>query len=166
SSAAFAKIDTLLSDASSSLHTERFAPHVTLFSPVIAASDEEAIAQVHKYAETLASNSISVVVTELAAGSKYYQCIILKAMSSDTLECANKAARQYWSMQNQPCFNPHVSIVYGDLADEQLSKALSLVRNKLPVDLQELSFVATEIRVANTEGPCDQWRTIGNVPIG
>ncbi|KAJ2316120.1 hypothetical protein GGI00_007075, partial [Coemansia sp. RSA 2681] len=44
-SEAFAKLDTLLSDASTSLGTERFAPHATLFSPVQAGTDEEAVAQ-------------------------------------------------------------------------------------------------------------------------
>ncbi|KAJ2063589.1 hypothetical protein GGI17_001664 [Coemansia sp. S146] len=165
SSLPFVLLDTLLSDTSKALSTERFAPHVTLFSPVLADNDEDVVDQVCKYAKALAPGGIHVDIASLTTGSKYYQCMLLEAMRSDSLLAANKAARQYWNAQSQPLFNPHVSVVYGKLAGEELSNAEALVRSMLPKDPQQLSFVAKEIHIVMTVGSCNQWYIAGRVPI-
>ncbi|KAJ2016705.1 hypothetical protein H4S04_008315 [Coemansia sp. S16] len=165
SSPSFVLLDSLLSDVSKSLLTERFVPHATLFSPVLADNDEDAVDQVRKYAKTLAPGGIHVDIAALKTGSKYYQCILLEAINSDSLLAANNAAREYWNAQSQPLFNPHVSVAYGQLAGEELNNAETLVRSMLPNDLQQLSFVAKEIRIVMTVGPCSQWYIAGRVPI-
>ncbi|KAJ2350360.1 hypothetical protein GGH91_000218, partial [Coemansia sp. RSA 2671] len=159
------QLDSLLSSASESLSTERFAPHATLFSPVLATTDESAVDQVRQYVESLAPGGIHVNISSLATGLKYHQSIFLEAASSDSLLAANKAARQHWGAQNQPLFCPHVSVVYGNFAGEELKRAESLVHGMLPNDLQQLSFVAKEVYIVKTVGSCSQWYVAGRVPI-
>ncbi|KAJ2474640.1 hypothetical protein EV174_005560 [Coemansia sp. RSA 2320] len=165
-SAAFGALDKLLLHASKRLESERFEPHLTLFSPVIADSDEDAVDQVREFAKVLTPGGINVNIAALETGHKYYQCVVLGVARSKGLLEANSAACQHWNKLDLPPFFPHVSVVYGDFVNQQLDAALSLVDGMLPKDLKDLSFEATEIRVVSTVGPCNQWRTAGVVRIG
>ncbi|KAJ1932839.1 hypothetical protein GGF37_006925 [Kickxella alabastrina] len=174
-SLAHALLDGVISKFSSSLSTPRFPPHATLVSPVYAASDSSAIAQVTNYVKKLheqlgtdiVGNGIPVCVQRVATGIKFYQCVLLEAPGSDVLVAANGVARGHWGINRDvPVFYAHVSLVYGEFEGEELARVAERVGAGLPGDFEEsLSFVATEIRVIETVGSCDQWRDIGGVSI-
>ncbi|KAJ2787078.1 hypothetical protein GGI15_001011 [Coemansia interrupta] len=171
---AYSKLDSVIRRFAGSLKTPIFPPHATLFSPVRAGSDRDAMAQVSEYVkrmddklgDSIRANGIPVCVCDVATGNTFYQCVFLDAPSSHILEAANRIAREHWSAADMPAYYPHVSIVYGEFDKNRLDEIASQVRDDLPVNIQhELSFTASEIRVVETVGPCDQWRDIGSVSL-
>ncbi|KAJ1722365.1 hypothetical protein LPJ53_003196 [Coemansia erecta] len=171
---AYAKLDSVIRAFAASLKTPLFSPHATLFSPVRANSDENAMIQVSEYVkrlddklgDSIRANGIPVCVCDVATGDKFYQCVLLDAPSSNILEAANSVAREHWSAADMPAYYPHVSIVYGEFEQSRLADIASQVRDSLPVNIQhELSFTASEIRVIETVGPCEEWRDIGSVSL-
>ncbi|KAJ1960674.1 hypothetical protein GGI12_003672 [Dipsacomyces acuminosporus] len=170
------EIDALIAKFSKSLDAPRFPPHATLFSPIKAATDEQAIQQVQAYISQLHEQSngiagIPVGVLGLATGKKFYQCVLLEVGTTGSqydeavIRSANAAARKNWTAEAQPEFYPHVSLVYGEYTPERLASIASKVRDELPSQVHSLSYVATEIRIVETVGPCEQWRDIGAISI-
>ncbi|KAI8326098.1 LigT-like protein [Martensiomyces pterosporus] len=175
-SASHTRIGALITEFSESLGTSLFPPHATLFSPIRAASDEQAIGQVKAYVAKLHEEhkglaGIPVGTLNIATGEKFYQCILLEVgnagpgYSDAMFRSANETARRHWAAEDQRAFYPHVSLVYGEYEPERLASIASDVRSALPDDARSLSYVATEIRIVETVGPCEQWRDIGGVSI-
>ncbi|KAJ2717159.1 hypothetical protein H4R19_000103 [Coemansia spiralis] len=171
-SAAASALAAAIAKLSSALGGPRFPPHATLFSPVAAdCGDAEALEQTARFAAELRRQlgadvaGIPVEVDCLAAGDTYHQCIFLKESGSEALAAANAAARQHWGAASQPLFVPHVSLVYGNHPADAMPRLLTQAGTVLPDDLAALSYIATDICVISTSGPCEQWREVGRVSI-
>ncbi|KAJ2076775.1 hypothetical protein H4R24_005515 [Coemansia sp. RSA 988] len=170
-SSAHSVLDTAIAELSSSLGTPRFGPHITLFSPIMASSDAEALEQTSAYSDQLRQQSkdgvtgISVDIGDLATGSTFYQCVFLECPGSPDLFKANDIAREHWRVEGQPLYRPHVSLLYENCPTEKLAKMKAQARAALPADMPKLTFVATDIYVVKTTGPCSQWSCAGNVSI-
>ncbi|KAJ2372996.1 hypothetical protein IW150_003838 [Coemansia sp. RSA 2607] len=171
---AYSKLDSVIREFAASLQTPLFSPHATLFSPVRANDDRSAMLQVSEYVkrlddklgDSIRANGIPVCVCDVATGNMFYQCVLLDAPSSNILEAANSVARDHWGVADMPAYYPHVSLVYGEFDQKRLAEIASQVRDVLPVNIQhELSFTASEVRVIETVGSCDQWRDIGSVSL-
>ncbi|KAJ2799246.1 hypothetical protein H4R20_004515 [Coemansia guatemalensis] len=164
-------LDAAIAKLSLSLGTPRFAPHVTLFSPIMASSDAEALEQTSAFVGQLRQQNkdgamgISVDIGDLATGSTFYQCVFLECPGSPELFKANSIARQHWRIESQPQFRPHISLVYNNCPTDKLAKMKAQVRAALPADMPMLSFVATDIYVVKTAGPLSQWSCAGTVSI-
>ncbi|KAJ2608633.1 hypothetical protein H4S08_004372 [Coemansia sp. RSA 1365] len=162
-------LDTAIAELSASLGTPRFAPHVTLFSPIMASSNAEALKQTSAYVDQLRQHTkataISVDTGDLATGSTFYQCIFLGCPGSPDLFEANVIARKHWNIDNRPPFRPHVSLLYDNCPADKLASMKARVRSALPAVMPKLSFMASEIFVVKTTGPWSQWSCVGTVSI-
>ncbi|KAJ2399256.1 hypothetical protein GGI23_002762 [Coemansia sp. RSA 2559] len=166
-------LNEIITECSKPLGAPHFHPHITLFSPVFANSDSDALTQVREYIVKLHSEldkdalsaGIPFRASKVAIGGKYYQCVLLEEQGSAVLAQANAIARQHWNANNQPDFYPHASLVYGDYSKSKRKQIAADVIAMLPGDIEQLSFFTSEIRVVQTEGPCEQWRDIGSIHI-
>ncbi|KAJ2737923.1 hypothetical protein H4R23_001505 [Coemansia sp. Cherry 401B] len=168
-SAAYSGIDAVIARFSSVLNTPRFSPHLTLFSPIRADTDQAALEQVAAYVEHLRKHQladIGVDISGLATGNKFHQCVLLEAATASSgLSTANAVARQHWDSAGQPPYRPHVSLVYGDYHGSELENLKLQVERELPNDPSALSFATTQILVVETSGSCEQWYSAGSVHI-
>ncbi|PIA17607.1 LigT-like protein [Coemansia reversa NRRL 1564] len=170
-SSAHSVLDTAIAELSASLGSPRFAPHVTLFSPIMASSNAEALKQTSAYVDQLrqlikdGATGISVNIGDLATGSTFYQCVFFECTGSPDLFEANAIARKHWHIENRPPFRPHVSLLYENCPADKLACMKARVRSVLPADMPKLSFMASEIYVVKTTGPWFQWSCVGTVSI-
>ncbi|KAJ1731977.1 hypothetical protein LPJ61_002266 [Coemansia biformis] len=170
-SPAHSKLAAAINSLSATLGGPRFPPHATLFSRIPANSDSDAVEQVSRYAAELRRHlgsdlaGVPVEVDSLATSDNFYQCVVLKEVGSATLAAASAVAREHWAATDRPPFFPHVSLVYGDHPPAKMAALKEQVSRVLPADLASLSYVATEISIFTTSGPCEQWHEVGRVSI-
>ncbi|KAJ1667372.1 hypothetical protein EV178_001366 [Coemansia sp. RSA 1646] len=170
-SSAQAHLSGIITHYTKTLGAPLFSPHATLFSPVIASSDGDALAQVRDYVAKLHGElcketlrvGIPFKASSVATGCKYHQCVLLEEQGNPALALANGIARQHWNATNQLDFYPHASLVYGDYTSAKREEIAADVNSKLPEDIEQLSFFAPEIHVVQTTGPCEEWRDIGSI---
>ncbi|KAJ1647675.1 hypothetical protein J3B02_000251 [Coemansia erecta] len=169
------RLNSAISQFSSILGSPRFAPHLTLHSPVYAESGVDVLEQVRDYVEQLGqklgdnvrANGIPIGIRDVTTGAHFYQCVLLHAPFSDILLKANAIAREKWNTAKDPKpFYPHVSLIYGDFDQDKKEKLAKQIRDSLPANIREdLSFTAKQVRVVSTAGPFEEWRDIGSVSI-
>lgn len=61
----------------------------------------------------------------------FFQCVFALMNRTEPLLAANRAARDVFGRHDDPDFMPHLSIVYGDLAEEAKSAAIRELRPQL-----------------------------------
>ncbi|KAJ1821171.1 hypothetical protein LPJ56_001191 [Coemansia sp. RSA 2599] len=173
-SAQHRKLDSAIGQFSSMLESPRFVPHLTLHSPAYAESDADILEQVRDYVKQLGeklgdnvcANGIPIGIRDVATGARFYQCVLLDAPFSDDLLRANAIAREKWTTVKDSAYYPHVSLIYGDYGQDKREALARQIRNSLPANIRDdLSFVAKDVLVVSTVGPCEEWRSIGSVSI-
>ncbi|KAJ2558651.1 hypothetical protein EV175_000693 [Coemansia sp. RSA 1933] len=163
----------IVAEYAESLGAPSFHPHVTLFSPILASSDSDALAQVREYIAKLHNElgsatldvGIPFTARRVATGDRYYQSVFMEGQDNMILAQANNIARQHWNATAQPTFYSHSSLVYGNYTSAKREEIAAEIASKLPEDINLLSFFAPEIHVVQTEGLCDQWRDIGSIGL-
>ncbi|KAJ2524444.1 hypothetical protein GGI11_000813 [Coemansia sp. RSA 2049] len=172
-SSAQTQLSEIITGKAAALGAPIFSPHTTLFSPVHASSDSDALAQVQEYVAKLGVElgkdtlraGIPFRANKVATGGKYHQCVLLEEQGNAVLVLANGIARQHWNARGQPAFYPHVSLVYGDFEGPMREEIAAEISSNLPEDIEQLSFFAPQINVVRTTGPCEEWRDIGTIRL-
>ncbi len=133
-----------------------FAPHVTLVGN-LAGTEQEILRRSEALAQQL--RPFTIELTEPAYGHEHFQCVFMRVKETSPVMAANSAARQAFD-QAPGNYMPHLSLVYGTLAD---AKKLEIIA-QLP-DLR-LSFEAAAVYLirADSDDPKD-WRELAGFPI-
>jgi hypothetical protein len=87
----------------------------------------------------------------------YFRCLFLAAEPTPELAAAQRAAYDSFEMNPPPPFEPHVSLIYGNI-DEALQKELAATTG----GRLDVSFTATGVSLVNASSsvPVTAWKTL------
>jgi len=118
---ALARIEKLTRQAHARAGGPRFKPHLTLLS-----GSETTQANAELRAKHLAAKLAPFEITlhRIEWRREYHRCLYVAAELTPALIAARRAAYEIFEMNPPPPFDPHVSLVYGDV-DEALKRELA-----------------------------------------
>jgi Cyclic phosphodiesterase-like protein len=93
---------------------------------------EAALRAIERLAATLRAHKRAPVCSTLRveSGSIFYQCVYVRMKDDDALSAWHRCAREAFSFPAPPAssgFMPHLSIIYGDLSDEEKQRRVAAV---------------------------------------
>src|SRR5699024_10821039 len=128
--------------------TPSFAPHVTLLGS-LKASETELIS----LAGTLVSSLDPVELTLTKAGyhDQFYQSLFLHVKKNKMLGFLRRRACRLFDLNDSDRYTPHLSLLYGDLSQNQKERILNVMGREFYI-----KFPVSSIVLMQTEGTPDQ----------
>jgi 2'-5' RNA ligase len=135
------------------LGTVPFPPHVTLLAGLTRPEEEARVA-----AAVLASSfaRFAVRLGGVGGSDAFFRCLFLRAERTEALLAAHAAAARAFGRDPDPGFDPHLSLVYGELARGTRVELAQELRS-----IAESRFDVDRLHVWSTEGPVHEWRALG-----
>ena len=137
----------------------RFKPHLTLLSGI-----ETTHADAELKLKHLASRirPFEIRLGRIEWRHEYFRCLFISAIPSEELAAAKREAHEAFEMNPPPPFEPHVSLLYGNI-DEALKEELAAAAG----GSLEVSFKAAAVRLVNASPgvPVTAWRTLSERPL-
>ncbi|KAI3710101.1 hypothetical protein L2E82_39875 [Cichorium intybus] len=124
-----------------------FEPHVTAVG-AISLTEDDARDKLKKACEGL--KSYNATVEKVATGTFFYQCVFL--LLHPTTEVMETGAHcwNHFGYKSSTPYMPHLSILYGDLTDEEKKKAQEKA-NALDQTVESLSFPIVRLALYKTD---------------
>lgn len=123
--------------------TPLFEPHVTLLSG-ITSQEQEILAKSRLLASSL--KPVHVELGDVDYLDEYFRCLFFRIVSASPIMKAHHAAQKTFGLENEPAFEPHLSLLYGKLQLETKKKIAedvgSLSGQRLELDHLELYRVS------------------------
>ncbi len=138
--------------------TERFPPHLTLLSGLLA-REEAAAAALGELAAGLAP--FTVRLDSVDGRDERFLCLFVRAVPGPALHAAHAAAARAFDREPEAGYLPHVSLVYGRLGPQQKVEVTREVRSDVSV-----RFEANRVHLWRTQGPVVDWCEIGSFALG
>lgn len=148
----------LIGGLAARLGTTPFAPHVTLL-PGLGGPEDQVVDRARSLAASL--SVFTVAFSEVAGLDRYFQCLFLRAQRDSPLEGAHGRAARVFERDPNPAFDPHLSLVYGDL---DIDTKVPLAR-ELSGEIGS-SFEARRVHAWRTQGPVGEWRPLASFDLG
>ncbi|KAK3431108.1 hypothetical protein EUGRSUZ_E02848 [Eucalyptus grandis] len=137
----------------------RFEPHVTVVG-AIALTEEDAVGKFRAACEGL--RVYTAAVDRVATGTFFYQCVyLLLRPTAEVVETSDHCSAHLGYERPTP-YMPHLSLLYGDLTDEEKKKAQEKA-NELDGSLNGLSFLISRLALYKTDTEdktCQSWEKI------
>jgi Cyclic phosphodiesterase-like protein len=143
------RLTALVSALAARLGTPVFVPHVTVIHG-LAREESEIVARAESLARRLASRPVDLGPVE--GRDEYFRCLYLRAEPAEWFLAAHARAAQAFDLSPDPEYLPHLSLVYGRLAEIEKERIASSLAAELPISI-ELSA----IEVWRTVGPVREW---------
>lgn len=147
----------LIADGCRRFEGPRFAPHVTLVGSV-RLENTSIEAAMGRLAARVAS--FDAEVSEPAESSDYYRCCYLRLAPNRELLRARESAVVEVNGFPGEGYEPHVSLVYGDLSEAQRKAWLTYVDGRYPSTLRLDAMEAW-----NTTGPAWHWSCLARARL-
>jgi putative hydrolase of the HAD superfamily len=147
----------MILDLSREYAAPAFEPHVTLASGIVGPARQVA----SKMAE-LARRipPFTVRLTEIDFLDEYFRCLFVRVATTHPIMMANKAAREVFSLEQQPVFMPHLSLLYADLPSGVKEKIVASLGRRL-----ELEFKVSGLHLYLTKGKVAAWRRVASLRL-
>lgn len=142
-----ARVKKLMVGLRSEFGGPEFEPHVTVVG-AISLTEDEARDKLKKACEGL--KAYNVTVEKVATGTFFYQCVFL--LLHPTTEVMETGAHcwAHFGFKSPTPYMPHLSILYGDLTDEEKQRAQEKA-NALDESVKSLSFPITRLALYKTD---------------
>ena len=136
-----------------------FRAHVTLLSG-IETTQADADLKLKHLASRVAPMLISLGRIEWR--HDYFRCLYAVVAPSDALNTAKRAAHEVFEMNPPTPFEPHLSLLYGDIDDALKAELAAAAGGGL-----DLSFTASALQLVNASPsvPVTAWRTLSERPL-
>jgi 2'-5' RNA ligase len=138
--------------------TTPFAPHVTLL-PGLSGPEADVLARARGLAAEL--EPLSLAFTGLDGIDEHFRCLFFRAELSGALAGAHARAARRFGRAPDPRFDPHLSLVYGDLDAGGRADLRRDLHREIPPP-----FEARHLHVWRTEGPVGEWRELAVRGLG
>ncbi len=145
---------------SNALGTPIFKPHITLTSQLPG--------KVEELKEKTRKLAASIDVQRLTLGppahsNSYFQCVFLPVESNPLLLDAYLTAQSVFILKRQKEYNPHLSLIYGNLNKRDREKIVAELGDKLS---DSIAFNAVCIYRASSDSNPNNWMEIGYYSLG
>jgi 2'-5' RNA ligase len=148
----------LIRDLARELGTPAFEPHVTLL-PGLPGS-QETIAKTAGQLLTTDLEAMRVTLGPAQTGPPPFRCLYLPIALTFRLVHAHAVLRQAFAVGDERPFEPHLSLVYGHLGEEQGRRLAGEIAAKAPGRLR-----LGALEVVRTEGPVERWQSVARLPL-
>ena len=131
-----------------------FEPHVTLAGGIVGPAREVA-SNMRGLARR--TTPFTVRLTVVDGLDEYFRCLFVKVATTRPIMTANKAAREVFSLQTQPAFMPHLSLLYGNLPSRMKEGIIASLGGRF-----RLEFKATALHLYLIKGEPPAWRRVSS----
>ncbi|XP_042484562.1 cyclic phosphodiesterase-like [Macadamia integrifolia] len=97
-----------------------FEPHITVVG-IIRLTKSDALQKFNSACEGL--KSFTAQVDSVATGTFFYQCVFLRLHTTPEVMSTAEKINDCFGYKNSTPYMPHLSLLYGDLTDEEKKKA-------------------------------------------
>ena len=147
-----------------------FIPHVTLVAALLDLTAEEIVEKVrNEIAPKIPPYAFQA--EKISFKNAYFQSIFVKLYTDrpdGMLKQANELAKQVFpERQSDPPYMPHLSVVYGNLPQEQKQEEIvPKLQKQLENAPEEYMIIPIDsVQVWSTEGPVEDWFCIETIPL-
>ncbi|AET04349.1 putative RNA ligase/cyclic nucleotide phosphodiesterase [Medicago truncatula] len=141
------RLTKLMTSLRSDFGGPQFEPHMTVVG-AIELTPDDALKKLRSASEGV--KSFQVTVDRVSAGTFFYQCVYLLLHPTPQILETNAHCCTHFGYKNSTPYMPHVSLVYGDLTDEEKQKAQERA-NILDNSLSGLSFQISKLALYKTD---------------
>lgn len=157
--AARARLDRIIENLSNTYLTPSFPAHVTLLARVLQPA-HNVVAKTQALATAEKLPQLPLTLGRLAMTDAYFRCLFAIVDPSDNLLATHQRLKRCFNMQSIDAFTPHLSLLYGKLAEVDKHAIVARLHRRYPE-----RFTAREIAVFDTSGAPERWRQIGSVAL-
>ena len=130
-----------------------FQPHVTLAGGIVGPAREVA-SKMADLARRIPP--FTVRLTEVDFLDEYFRCLFVRVATTHPIMKANTVARAVFSLEKQPAFMPHLSLLYADLPSGVKERIVASLARRF-----ELEFKVSGLHLYLTKGEPATWRRVG-----
>jgi 2'-5' RNA ligase len=155
----------IVSQTAQELNTFDFLPHITLVA-AITTGEEDVLKRTRELGKQLAPYQYEL--DGISYRDAYFQCVYATYQRTPEVVAANELARQVFpEKQSDPPYMPHLSLIYGDLTEEEKTKT---VIPKLEKAFEQRSDYTHTIQVDaiqlwSTQGDVAEWYVVETIPL-
>ncbi len=135
-----------------------FVPHVTLLATIPEASEEELIAKTKELARTL--TPFTCTLGGFGAQDSFFRALYMRVSSMTEVSSRHSQASTVFDMQPQDEYLPHLSLLYGNYANDQKLQTIESLQY-----LNDTSFEVESVQLYSTPGDTSTWKLIGEYPF-
>ncbi|KAJ0017563.1 hypothetical protein Pint_10168 [Pistacia integerrima] len=140
------RIKKLMEGLRSEFGGPQFEPHMTVVG-LVSLTKDDALAKFKAACDGLKTYNCSV--DRVATGTFFYQCVyLLIHPTTEVVEASAKSSSTFGFKSSTP-YMPHISLLYGDLTDEEKKKAQEKAYS-LDESIDQLSFPITRLQLWKT----------------
>lgn len=148
----------LIKDLAQRLGTPAFEPHVTLLPGLRGAAEE--IAQTASQLLAADLEAMTVPLGPVLAGPSPFRCLYLPVAPTFRLIHAHALVRSAFAPRDEGPFEPHLSLAYGRMSDEQKRDLTGEIAATTPPKLRLWA-----IAIVRTEGSVETWQSVARIPL-
>ncbi len=150
-------LSDLLRRLSRQFNSPTFEPHITLISGL-----EESIEEVKVKTKQLANNcgSSTIEFSNFGFSGEYFKSLYLNVKYSEELFTAYDETNKIFDRLNPPPFQPHLSLFYGNMNQNEKDKII--LENK---NLLDISFEVNQLNLYSTKGFSSDWFRIDHFEL-
>ncbi|XP_030512828.1 cyclic phosphodiesterase-like [Rhodamnia argentea] len=153
------RLRSLMDELRSGFGGPQFVPHITVVGPV-SLTEDDAVSKFRAACDGL--RAYPATVDRVATGTFFYQCVyLLLRPTAEVVEASDRCSAHLGYKSPTP-YMPHLSLLYGDLADEEKKKAQAKA-NDLDGNLNGLSFLISHLalyKIDPDDKTCTSWEKI------
>lgn len=150
-------LTNLINQLSSQFHGPRFSPHVTLFDRV-EGNEAELLDRAKQVANEL--GAFELKCGELVTTPYYFRSFYIMLENAPELLRARQMASEKLDLRMTPGYEPHLSLIYGNLGGKDYGKLKDQVADSIPpsVSLTRLQLIRLNVSVSD-------WEVAGEHPL-
>ncbi|KAF5752792.1 putative Cyclic phosphodiesterase [Tripterygium wilfordii] len=142
-----ARLKKLMDGLRSEFGGPGFEPHITVVGAINLTPDD-AITKFRSACEGL--KAYDATVDRVATGTFFYQCVYLLIHPTPEVVEASVHCTRHFGYKSSTTYMPHLSLLYGDLSDEEKKNAQEKV-NVLDESINGLSFPINRLALYKTD---------------
>jgi 2'-5' RNA ligase len=145
--------ETIL-DLSREYTAPAFEPHVTLAGGIVGPAREVA-SKMRDLARRIPPFTLRL--TTVDGLDEYFRCLFVRVATTHPIMTANKAAREVFSLERQPAFMPHLSLLYGSLPASMKPRIIASLGRQV-----ELKFKVSSLHLYLIKREPMAWRRVAS----
>jgi len=135
-----------------------FVPHVTLLAAIPEASEEELIAKTKELARTL--TPFTCTLEGFGTEDSFFRALYMRVSGVAEVSGRHGQASTVFGMQAQDEYLPHLSLLYGNYAQDQKLQTIDSLQY-----LNGTSFEVESVNLYSTPGDTSTWKQVGSYPL-